>query len=68
MENVRDLAEIIDKIHQLYQSFDRTATFAVSTIMGTASAIIGTVSAIIGIGTAIGTAIYNFFSTGRGQI
>ena len=67
-ENLRGAAVIIDVIYQFYQSFDRTAPFVVSAIMGTGSAIIEAVSAVIGIGTAVAAVIYKFFSTGRGKI
>ena len=65
-ENIRGAAVIFDAINQFCQSFDRTATYVVYAFMGSAIVV-----SVIGIGyqiIGIGTAIYNFFSTGRGQI
>ena len=58
-EKLRGAAVIIDLIYLFCQSFDETATYVVSAIKGTAIVV-----SIIGIGTAI----YKYFSTGRGQI
>ena len=60
----------MDVINQFCQSFDRTATYVVSAIMGTAivASIIGTGTATVVSTIGIGTAIYKYFSTGRGQI
>ena len=65
-ENIRGAMVIIDLINQFCQSLesfcqalDQTATSVVSAIKGTAIVV-----SIIGIVTAI----YKYFSTGRGQI